>query len=124
MILSKEPPAGQQITASGDTTAVSTSQTPETGQGPGSQQSAQQSAQIQPGSQQARQSASAVSSQASYERGGPGGDVVVALPGGGQVQGKVVGGGRQGGGRLIVDPGSILNSYYKAQLLGFLYKQG
>ena len=50
--------------------------------------------------------------------------MVVALPGGGQVQGKVVSGGRQGGGRLIVDPGGILNSYYKAQLLGFLYKQG
>ena len=126
IILSRTGGRGSQVTPSGQTTAVSTSQTPEVGPGPGSQQSAQQSAQIQPGSSAATpgQTASSVSSQASYERGGPGGNVVVALPGGGQVQGKVVSGGRQGGGRLIVDPGGILNSYYKAQLLGFLYKQG
>ena len=126
LILSSKPPeASGQITRSGSTTSV-TPQTPETGQGPGSQQSAQQSSQIQPGSSAATpgQTASSVSSQASYERGGPGGNVVVALPGGGQVQGKVVSGGSQGAPTIMFDPGSILNSYYKAQLLGFLYKQG
>ena len=83
-----------------------------------------QPAKVQPtSSSPAGQSASAVSSHASYESGGGQGNVVVALPGGGQVQGQVVGGGGSSP-TLIVDTKSILNRYYKAQLLGFLYKQG
>jgi murein DD-endopeptidase MepM/ murein hydrolase activator NlpD len=71
LILSKT--GGSQVAPSGETTSIS-SHSPETGPGvqgvhPSQQQSrtATAAAQVQPGSPQARQSASAVSSQASYD---------------------------------------------------------
>jgi len=68
LILSKT--GGSQVAPSGDTTSIS-SHSPETGPGVQgvhpSQQQSRTAAQVQPGSPQARQSASAVSSQASYD---------------------------------------------------------
>ena len=38
--------------------------------------------------------------------------------------GGVMGGGRRAGTPVIMGSGDVVNSYYKSQLLGFLYKQG
>ena len=64
---------------------------------------------------------SGVESQASYEQTGGGSTVVLAAP-----QQSSGGGGSSGGrgGVKRVGSGDVLNSYYRAQLLGFLYKQG
>ena len=65
-------------------------------------------------------SVSGVESQASYEQTGGGSTVVLAPP-----QQSSGGGGSSGGGSVMrVGSGDVLNSYYRAQLLGFLYKQG
>jgi murein DD-endopeptidase MepM/ murein hydrolase activator NlpD len=65
-------------------------------------------------------SVSGVESQASYEQTGGGSTVVLAAP-----QQSSGGGGSSGGGSVMrVGSGDVLNSYYRAQLLGFLYKQG
>ena len=65
-------------------------------------------------------SVSGVESQASYEQTGGGSTVVLASP-----QQSSGGGGSSGGGSVMrVGSGDVLNSYYRAQLLGFLYKQG
>ena len=65
-------------------------------------------------------SGSGVESQASYEQTGGGSTVVLAAP-----QQSSGGGGSSGGGSVMrVGSGDVLNSYYRAQLLGFLYKQG
>ena len=64
---------------------------------------------------------SGVESQASYEQTGGGSTVVLAAP----PQQSSGGGGSSGGGSVMrVGSGDVLNSYYRAQLLGFLYKQG
>ena len=66
-------------------------------------------------------SVSGVESQASYEQTGGGSTVVLAAP----PQQSLGGGGSSGGGSVMrVGSGDVLNSYYRAQLLGFLYKQG
>lgn len=66
-------------------------------------------------------SVSGVESQASYEQTGGGSTVVLAAPS----QQSSGGGGSSGGGSIMrVGSGDVLNSYYRAQLLGFLYKQG
>jgi len=66
-------------------------------------------------------SVSGVESQASYEQTGGGSTVVLAAP----PQQSSGGGGSSGGGSVMrVGSGDVLNSYYRAQLLGFLYKQG
>ena len=65
-------------------------------------------------------SVSGVESQASYEQTGGGSTVVLAAP-----QQSSGGSGSSGGGGVMrVGSGDVLNSYYRAQLLGFLYKQG
>ena len=67
-------------------------------------------------------SVSGVESQASYEQTGGGSTVVLAAPPQQQLSG---GGGSSGGGSVMkVGSGDVLNSYYRAQILGFLYKQG
>ena len=67
-------------------------------------------------------SVSGVESQASYEQTGGGSTVVLAAP---PQQSSGGGGGSSGGGSVMrVGSGDVLNSYYRAQLLGFLYKQG
>ena len=67
-------------------------------------------------------SVSGVESQASYEQTGGGSTVVLAAP---PQQQSLGGGGSSGGGSVMrVGSGDVLNSYYRAQLLGFLYKQG
>ena len=76
-------------------------------------------AQVSPTTPPVSQS-SPVESQASYEQNGGGSVVVMAPP-------KSGGGRSGGGGGSVVVPigsGDVLNSYYKTQLLGFLYKQG
>jgi hypothetical protein len=66
-------------------------------------------------------SVSGVESQASYEQTGGGSVVVLASP---QQQSSGGGGSSGGGSGMRVGSGDVLNSYYRAQLLGFLYKQG
>ena len=79
----------------------------------------------------ARQAASTLRQQASYDQRG--GTIVVPAPviggGGGPMIGSGGGGpmiGSGGGGVLPVGmlQKDVLNSYYRAQLMGFLYKQG
>ena len=43
---------------------------------------------------------------------------------GGGSGGLMTGGGGRAGTPIIMGSGDVVNSYYKAQLLGFLYKQG
>ena len=86
-------------------------------------QTRQQTAQVSPNQQTPNMSAS-VSSRPSYdpysdtENAGGG---VVPVP-----QEQTVSGGGGGGGMMMGGPSTqeVLNSYYKSQLLGFLYKQG
>merc|ERR1711965_1002044 len=66
-------------------------------------------------------SVSGVESQASYEQTGGGSTVVLAAP---QHQSLGGGGSSGGGGVMRMGSGDVLNSYYRAQLLGLLYKQG
>lgn len=77
-------------------------------------------AQVSPTTPPASQS-SPVESQAPYEQNGGGSVVVMAPPAPAQSGG---GGGGSRGGMVMVGSGNVLNSYYKAQLLGFLYKFG
>lgn len=77
---------------------------------------------VQPSTSAASRSASVVNKSASYEDGA-GQTIVVPLPP--QAQQPVMSPQQQGA--IIKVGGStkdVLNSYYKAQLLGFLYKQG
>ena len=77
-------------------------------------------AQVSPTTPPASQSSS-VESQASYEQNN-GGSVVVMPPPSSPAQSS--GGSRSKGGVVTSGSGNVLNSYYKAQLLGFLYKFG
>ena len=68
-------------------------------------------------------SISAISSQLPYESPGGGGVIMMAPT----ADNRNVMVGSSGGGAgtpVIVGSGDVVNSYYKAQLLGFLYKQG
>ena len=76
-------------------------------------------AQVSPTTPPASQS-SPVESQAPYEQNGGGSVVVMAPP----APAQSGGGGRSKGGMVMAGSGDVLNSYYKAQLLGFLYKFG
>ena len=76
-------------------------------------------AQVSPTTPPVSQS-SPVESQASYEQNGGGSVVMVAPP----APAQSGGGGRSKGGMVMAGSGDVLNSYYKAQLLGFLYKFG
>ena len=64
--------------------------------------------------------AAAVSSQLPYERTGATNIMMLSQSGG--PGGSMIGGGA--GTPIIMGSGDVVNSYYKAQLLGFLYKQG
>ena len=89
----------------------------ESGELTGSQPSSQ--AQVSPTTPPVSQS-SPVESQASYEQNGGGSVVMMAPP----APAQSGGGGRSKGGMVMAGSGDVLNSYYKAQLLGFLYKFG
>ena len=64
---------------------------------------------------------SGISKQLPYEE--TGGTTVVMASGSNQ-GGGMMGGGRSAGTPVIMGSGDVVNSYYKSQLLGFLYKQG
>ena len=64
---------------------------------------------------------SGISKQLPYEE--TGGTTVVMAPGSNQ-GGGMMGGGRSAGTPVIMGSGDVVNTYYKSQLLGFLYKQG
>ena len=66
--------------------------------------------------------AAAVSSQLPYERTGATNIMMVSQGGG--PGGSMISGGGGAGTPVIMGSGDVVNSYYKAQLLGFLYKQG
>jgi len=71
--------------------------------------------------QQPVSAATPVQKQASYDQPGGGEATPIVLPP--KQTPKMVSGG--GGSTIIpIGSGDVLNSYYKAQLLGFLYKQG
>ena len=70
-----------------------------------------------PASQQQSRS---IATQLPYEQTG-GNTVILSAP---QRSGGVMGGGRSAGTPVIMGSGDVVNSYYKSQLLGFLYKQG
>ena len=81
-------------------------------------------AQIKPSTQSQKQMSSGISGisrQLPYEE--TGGTTVVMAPGSNR-GGGVMGGGRRAGTPVIMGSGDVVNSYYKSQLLGFLYKQG
>jgi murein DD-endopeptidase MepM/ murein hydrolase activator NlpD len=90
------------------------SSTKPTGQAPN------QTATLVPGGGQQQRQVAGVQNYASYERGGGGGVSMVPIPG----QTPSAGGG--GGGMSVVGGSTkdLVNSYYKSQLMGFLYKQG
>ena len=80
-------------------------------------------AQVKPSTQSQKQMSSGISGisrQLPYEE--TGGTTVVMAPG--SNRGGVMGGGRRAGTPVIMGSGDVVNSYYKSQLLGFLYKQG
>ena len=80
-------------------------------------------AQIKPSTQSQKQMSSGISGisrQLPYEE--TGGTTVVMVPG--SNRGGGVMGGRRAGTPVIMGSGDVVNSYYKSQLLGFLYKQG
>ena len=64
----------------------------------------------------------AVSSQLPYEQTGA--TNIMMISQGGGSGGSMMGGGGRAGTPIIMGSGDVVNSYYKAQLLGFLYKQG
>ena len=68
-----------------------------------------------------QQSTTNIERQASYDQPSESSTVVVSPP---QQQSSPQG--RSSGGGFVMGPstGEVLNSYYKRQLLGFLYKQG
>ena len=73
--------------------------------------------------QRKTQNPQTISRQASYEAGSS--RVLMLTPQ--QIQqGQMVGGVQQGGPAILMGPSTkdVVNSYYKAQLMGFLYKQG
>ena len=72
-----------------------------------------------PGATQAQ----AVSSQLPYERSGGQTIMMMTHPSTGNGP-SIVGGGSRTGTPVMMGSGDVVNSYYKAQLLGFLYKQG
>ena len=78
-------------------------------------------AQVTPSTQSSGNNISNISRQLPYEE--TGGTTVVMAPGSNQ-GGGMMGGGRSAGTPVIVGSGDVVNSYYKSQLLGFLYKQG
>ena len=121
LILSKT--GGSQVTPSGDTTSIS-SQTPELGLGPNPNNEnppSQGNSSSITGSSSKSSSPSSVSTYASYEKGGDDSNtIVVTLPdryyqSGSESSSLPI---------LAMNSKSILNSYYKSQLVGFLYKQG
>ena len=71
-----------------------------------------------PGATQAQ----AVSSQLPYERSG--GQTIMMMTHPSTRSGPAIVGGSRGGTPVMMGSGDVVNSYYKAQLLGFLYKQG
>lgn len=66
-------------------------------------------------------SVSSISSQLPYEVSGGGGVIMMTHPSG-RTGGAM--GGKSTGTPVIMGSGDVVNSYYKSQLLGFLYKQG
>ena len=81
-------------------------------------------AQVKPSTQSQKQMSSGISGisqQLPYEE--TGGTTVVMVPGSNR-GGGVMGGDRRAGTPVIMGSGDVVNSYYKSQLLGFLYKQG
>ena len=62
-----------------------------------------------------------VQKQASYDQPGGGQQSPVVLP---PKQAPQMSGGGGGSNMVMLGSGNVLNSYYKAQLIGFLYKQG
>ena len=88
---------------------------------PSSSPSTSTPAQVTPSTQSSGSNISNISRQLPYEE--TGGTTVVMAPGSNQ-GGGMMGGGRSAGTPVIVGSGDVVNSYYKSQLLGFLYKQG
>ena len=88
---------------------------------PSSSSSTPTPAQVKPSTQSSGSNISNISRQLPYEE--TGGTTVVMAPGSNQ-GGGMMGGGRSAGTPVIMGSGDVVNSYYKSQLLGFLYKQG
>ena len=64
---------------------------------------------------------SGISRQLPYEESG---NTVVMMQGSGGQQTPMSSGGGGKGTPVIMGSGDVVNSYYKSQLMGFLYKQG
>jgi hypothetical protein len=80
-------------------------------------------AQVSPSTQSQSQMSSGItglSQQLSYEQTG---NTVVMMQGSGGQQTPMISGGGKGT-PVIMGSGDVVNSYYKSQVLGFLYKQG
>lgn len=80
-------------------------------------------AQVSPSTQSQSQMSSEItglSQQLSYEQTG---NTVVMMQGSGGQQTPIISGGGKGT-PVIMGSGDVVNSYYKSQLMGFLYKQG
>ena len=70
------------------------------------------------------QSSAGIEKQASYDQPSEGGTTLLAPQPSQQPEMAPAGGGGGGGSVASPSTGALLNSYYKRQLLGFLYKQG
>ena len=88
---------------------------------PSSSPSTPTPAQVTPSTQSSGSNISNISRQLPYEE--TGGTTVVMAPGSNQ-GGGMMSGGRSAGTPVIVGSGDVVNSYYKSQSLGILYKQG
>ncbi len=73
-----------------------------------------------PSTQSSGSNISNISRQLPYEETG-GNTIIMSAP---QRSGGMMGGGRSAGTPVIMGSGDVVNTYYKSQLLGFLYKQG
>lgn len=89
---------------------------------PSSSPSTPTPAQVTPPAQSQMSSGiSGISKQLPYEETG---GTTVVMASGSNRGGGMMGGGRSAGTPVIMGSGDVVNSYYKSQLLGFLYKQG
>ena len=87
---------------------------------PSSSPSTPTPAQVTPSTQSSGSNISNISRQLPYEETG-GNTIIMSAP---QRSGGMMGGGRSAGTPVIMGSGDVVNTYYKSQLLGFLYKQG
>ena len=87
---------------------------------PSSSPSTPTPAQVTPSTQSSGSNISNISRQLPYEETG-GNTIIMSAP---QRSGGMMGGGRSAGTPVIIGSGDVVNSYYKSQSLGILYKQG